>query len=148
MTIVAHAEQNEIVAVNHFTALRRENVQSVLIFLRRNLRIDLASHARDRFLRHSAHNEKRLTRHPEIALRIVRRDAAFVAECKKDAVPWQVPRDPGELGVNRAGRVSAGERNPKLVALRQGGAGVTQNKFRRVVHEVLRAEDVALHVGR
>src|SRR5213078_3901921 len=64
-----------------------------------------------------------------------------------DAIPREVARDPGELGVNWSRRVSAGKRDPKLIAFGQGGPRVTENKLRCVMHEVLGADDFALHAG-
>lgn len=135
-------------AVNHFPTLGGEKVESILVFLGGHLRIDLAPHPGDRFFRDRGGNEKRFARHPEIALRIVRRDAALVAESEMNAIPREIARDPGKLAVNRPRRIPAGKGDPELIALAESSVGVAENELRCLRHEISGANDVALHLQR
>ena len=44
MTIVAQAQQNQVVLVSRFTALCRQKIEIVLVLLRRDLGIDFTAH--------------------------------------------------------------------------------------------------------
>src|SRR4051812_3801550 len=142
MAVIAHAEQNKIVAINRFAALRRQKIEAVLIFLGGKLRIDFASNPGDRFLRDRGQDKERFARHSEVALLISRRHAAFVAESEINAVPWKLAPDAGKLCVNRPRRISAGKCDPKLIAFGQGSSRLSQNEFSRFNDEVLRTNYV------
>src|SRR6266446_2409706 len=132
MPVISHAEENQIVAVNRLTPLRRKKIESFLIFLCRDLRIDFTLHTRNRFLRNIGGLEKGFTGHAEITLCILGRHAPLIAKSKKHPVPREVPPDPGQLSVNRAGSISAGKRDAELVSFRQGRAGMLEDELGRV----------------
>src|SRR6266849_5463893 len=90
MSVVTQAEQNQIVPINVFAALRRQKVEMILIFLGRNLWLDLAAHPHDRSVGQVRGNKKRLVSHAVVALLVIRRNAAFVAKSNKDSFPWQI----------------------------------------------------------
>ena len=81
MPIVPEAEKNQIMPVNRFASLCGQKIELILVFLCRDLWIDLAAHTQDRFLRNCARREKSFPSHSEIALWIIRGDATLVSEC-------------------------------------------------------------------
>src|SRR5881397_2445199 len=115
MTIIAQAEKNQIVRVNWFAAFAGHKVELVFVLLRRDLRIDFAAHAQDRFFRNGSRRKKSFPRHPEVALFIVGWNTALISERDTNQVPRQIMRDRRKPRVNRPRRVSARERNAKLV---------------------------------
>ncbi|HEY2626784.1 MAG TPA: hypothetical protein VGI41_08555 [Candidatus Udaeobacter sp.] len=49
MAIVAQAEQNQVVSVNVFAALCRQEIKLILVFPRGDFRIGFTAHSHDRF---------------------------------------------------------------------------------------------------
>ena len=47
MAIVPEAEKNQIMPVNRFASLRGQKIELILVFLRRDLRIDFTAHTQD-----------------------------------------------------------------------------------------------------
>src|SRR5207248_10227961 len=130
---------------DQFSTLPSKPIKVVLIFLGGDLRIEFAAHPHDRFFRDRPGHEKRLARHSEIALRIVRRHATLVAKGKADTLPRKVSRNPGEFRINRQRRVASRQRNSEFVAFGQRGPRVLQEKFRGFTHEILGANHLAFH---
>src|SRR5207237_2140083 len=126
--VIYTAEENQCVAVDHLTPLRRKKIEFFLIFLRRERRIDFTLHTRDRFFWNIRRHEKGFTSHAKIALFILGRHTPLVAKSEKHSIPREVPPDPGQFFVNRAGSVPAGERDAELVSLCQGSAGMLKNE--------------------
>jgi hypothetical protein len=54
MPVGAHPEQEQVMPVDRFAMLRGKERKRILVFLRRELRLDLAPHPQDRFLRNGA----------------------------------------------------------------------------------------------
>jgi hypothetical protein len=71
MAIVAQAEQNQVVSVNVFAALCRQEIKLILVFPRRDFRIDFTAHSHNRFFGNGGRDKERFARHPEIALRVI-----------------------------------------------------------------------------
>src|SRR5439155_27250964 len=105
--VVAQPEQSEIVSINLFATLGRQKIEIVLILLGRDMGIDLTAHSHDRFFRNACRNEKGFTRHSKIALRVIWRNTALVAERDQNSFPRQVTPDPRDLGIDWPRRVSA-----------------------------------------
>src|SRR5438094_8144908 len=97
MPIIPQAEQNQVVSIDGFTALRRQNIEMIFIFSRCELRIDFTAQASNRFFRNSSRHKKSLLGHSEVALRLIRRDATFVAESDSTQLPRLTIRDPSDL---------------------------------------------------
>ena len=132
-------------SLNWFPALGSQKIDMVLIFLRGNLRLDLAAHPHNRFFRNGCRHKECFARHPKIALRLIRRNAPFIAEGDQNFFPRKTVGDPCDLGINRARCVSAGKRDPKLVPLRQRFVPKIGNEICRVGDEFFRADNPAAH---
>src|SRR6266568_9454789 len=145
MSVVTQAEQNQIVPIDVFAALRRQKVEMILIFLRRNLWLELAAHPHDRFVGQVRGNNKRLASHAVVALLVIRRNAAFVAKSNERSFPRQIAADTRQFRVNRARRVPAGKGDAKLVAFRQRLAGKINNEIHSIGREIFRADNFAAH---
>src|SRR6266576_3025106 len=145
MAIITQAEQNQVVSIDGFAALRCQSIEMIFIFTGRNLRVDFTAHARNRFFRDSCGHEETFMGHPKVALWVVRWHAAFVAETDLNQLPWQIACDRREPCVNRPRRIPARERNAKLVALAKRLARLLDDKIRRVRGKILRSNYVATH---
>src|SRR5207253_10065306 len=148
VTIVAQAQQNQVVLVSRFTALCRQKIEIVLVFLRRDLRIDFTAHTHNRFFRNRGGRQKSFTRHSEVALSIIRRYATLVSERDSSQLPRQIVRDRGKPGVNRDRSIPAREGNPELVAFAKSLVRLVKNEVRSVVSEILRSNNLRLRFHR
>jgi hypothetical protein len=108
MSIVTQAEQNQVVPINAFPPLSRQNVEMSFVLLRCGLRIEFAAHPRNRFFRNRCRHKQRVVGHSEVALWIIRWDAAFVAESDSNQLPWQIASDLREPRVHRPWSISTG----------------------------------------
>src|SRR6266403_5090735 len=145
MPIITQAEQNQVVSIDGFAALRRQNIEMIFIFTGCNLRVDFTAHARNRFFGDSCGHEETFIGHPEVALWVIRWHAAFVAEGDLNQLPWQIACNRREPRVNRPWRIPARKRNPELVALVKRLARLTNDKIRRVRGKILRSYYAATH---
>src|SRR4030095_2218457 len=86
-----------------------------------------------------------LLSHPEIAVLVVRRDAAFVTEGDLHLVPREVAAHVGHGRVDFARSVAAGETQAKEAAFGDGGAGTLHNIVGSVPGEIDEVECLVVH---
>src|SRR5262245_22418873 len=82
-------------------------------------------------------HKKIFARHPEVALRIIRRHATLISKSKANRLPRTIMRLCRNPAINRGWRVAARERDPKLVALGDASARLLQNEGSGVSNEIL-----------
>src|SRR6266496_5613442 len=145
MAVIPQAEQNQVVSIGGLAALCRQNLEMIFIFTGCNLRVDFTAHACNRVFGNCCGHEENFMGHPEVALRVIRWHAAFVAESDLNQLPWQIACDRREPCVNRPWRIPARERNPELVALAKRLVRLIDDKICRVRGKILRSNYVATH---
>ena len=120
----------------------------ILIFLRRDLRIDLAAQSQNGFFRNAGGSEKRFAGHAIIALGVVGRNTTFIAKRDQNFLPRKVARHSRKLGINGPRCVPAGKRDAELVALTDRLVRKIDNEIRGVGHEIFRPKNFAAHEGK
>src|SRR5205809_5350049 len=145
MAIIAKAQQNQVVSIDGFAALCRQNIKMIFIFTGCNLRDDFTAHARNRFFRDSCGHEETFIGHPEVALRVIRWHTTFIAKCDSNQLPWQIAGDRREPCVDRSRSIPARESNPEFVPLANRFARLIDDEIRCVGAEILRSNYVATH---
>src|SRR2546427_494826 len=78
MPVFTQAEQDQIMSVSFFTALHGQKIEMILVFLRRDLWVDLTTHPGDRSFGNCRWNKKIFARHPIIASLVFRRNTALI----------------------------------------------------------------------
>src|SRR2546428_12371797 len=108
MPVFTQAEQDQIMSVSFFTALDGQKIKMILVFLRRDLWVDLTTHPGDRSFGNCRWNKKIFARHPVITLLVFRRNTALIAKREKDSFPWKITTDSRDFAVNGAWGISSG----------------------------------------
>src|SRR5213593_2100026 len=79
--------------VKGFSTLAGHEIELLFVLPRRDLRINFATHAENRFFWNGSGRQKSFPGHSEVALLIVGWNAAFVSKRNASQVPRQIVRD-------------------------------------------------------